>query len=235
MFKTGSKVMVLGSAVGLPYVFSNSVALRDKLYDSFGRPSAEVAQAAPPATPAVPAPPAWPAGPNPLVGDAGPHAIPPVAPWAAEQRPAHLEPVELRPLADVLRFDVTTAWVMANWSRVSTALSDIQLQGYRVALITGTGDGDLAGSLTYYFNPLQKVQRIVFQGTTGDARPLVQHLTTHYKFERQVTADPREFLFEVRYHGRPVSQLRMRPAPIVRQDDSRTRFEVSLYLERPEE
>ena len=69
-------------------------------------------------------------------------------------------------LAEVLRFDVTVAWVMQRWPRVSTGLPYLQLQGYRVPLVTGTTVADLAGSLTYYFNAQQQVQRI-----TCAARP----------------------------------------------------------------
>ena len=67
----------------------------------------------------------------------------------------------------------TSAWVLARWPRVSTRLANLDLQGYRVPLVSGTADGDLAGSLTYYFNSQQRVQRITFIGSTGDARPLV--------------------------------------------------------------
>ncbi len=60
----------------------------------------------------------------------------------------------------MLRFDVTVEWVMQRWPRVSTGLPYLQLQGYRVPLVTGTKVADLAGSLTYYFNARQQVQRI---------------------------------------------------------------------------
>ena len=71
-------------------------------------------------------------------------------------------------LAEVLRFDATVDWVLQRWPRVTTGLPYLQLQGYRVPLVTGTGLADVAGSLTYYFNARQQVQRITFRGTTGD-------------------------------------------------------------------
>ena len=78
--------------------------------------------------------------------------------------------IDIQPLAAVFRCDITPPWVMSQWSRVSTGLAELDLHGYRVALISGTREGDLAGSLTYYFNIQQRLQRITFQGSTGDAR-----------------------------------------------------------------
>lgn len=86
-----------------------------------------------------------------------------------EGSPISVEGTPVRDLAEVFRFDVTTDWILRHWPRVSTGLAQLQLQGYRVPLVTGTGEADLAGSLTYYFNARQKVQRITFCGTTGDA------------------------------------------------------------------
>ena len=96
----------------------------------------------------------------------------------------------------MLRFDVTASWVMQHWPRVSTGLPYLQLQGYRVALVTGTRVTDLAGSLTYYFNAQQQVQRITFRGTTGDPSVLVALLAGRYGFARRVMNDPGVVLYE---------------------------------------
>jgi hypothetical protein len=136
-------------------------------------------------------------------------------------------------LERVLRFDVTTQWVLGTWKRVSTSLSDLDLQGYRVALVTGTAENDLAGSLTYYFNPKQRVQRIIFLGHTGDARRLVHFLATQHAFTRQLTPDPSLYLYQVIERGKVMSEMRIKPASIVRDEQQRTRFEVNLVMERP--
>ena len=86
-----------------------------------------------------------------------PAGLPPEA-ASADRRlaiPAGPSPLETLPtptLAEVLRFDVTVEWVMQRWPRVSTGLPYLQLQGYRVPLVSGTSLRDVAGSLTYYFN-----------------------------------------------------------------------------------
>jgi len=138
-------------------------------------------------------------------------------------------------LGEVLRFDVTPDWVMQHWPRVSTGLGRLELDGYRVPLVTGAKPSDLAGALTYYFDPRQQVQQITFRGTTGDISNLVQLLTTRYKFARRVTNDPGLILYEtVGLDGRPTSIARMRPAWVVRSSDPHRRFEVDLLLSRPQ-
>lgn len=137
---------------------------------------------------------------------------------------------------DAIRFDATPSWVIARWPRVSSALAPLQLQGYRVVLVTGTAEDDLAGSLTYYFNARQQVQRITFQGTTGDARKLIQFLVSRYQFARRLVNNPRLFRYEVAVARGPArSYLEIRPAKVLRADDAHHRLEVSFVIERPDE
>jgi hypothetical protein len=148
--------------------------------------------------------------------------------------PQVLEGPPAQNLAEVLRFDVTTGWVLRRWPRVSTGLAELPLQGYRVPLVTGTAETDLAGSLTYYFNAQQQVQRIGFQGTTGDARELIRLLTTRYNFTRRLTNDPGLFVYEVSDpRGKPASVLRVQSAPVVKASEPHGRLKVELTLERP--
>jgi hypothetical protein len=140
-----------------------------------------------------------------------------------------LEGPSVADLGEVIRFDATPSWVISRWSRVSTAAAGPDLQGYRVALVTGTREDDLAGSLTYYFNNQQRVQRITFQGTTGDARRLVGLLTQRYGFQQQ-TSDPSTILYQVKWNGRPLSELQVRPARVLRADSVHARYDVALEI-----
>jgi len=145
-----------------------------------------------------------------------------------------LEGAPIRHLGEVLRFDVSPGWVMARWPRVSAGLARLQLQGYRVPLVTGTKATDLAGSLTYYFNAQQKVERITFHGTTGDARELVRLLTTRYRFARRLTNSPGLFVYEtVQPDGVPGGVLRITSAQVVKASEPYQRFRVELVVERP--
>lgn len=144
-----------------------------------------------------------------------------------------LEGAGVQDLARVFRFDVTTSWVLEHWSRVSTGLAEMEKQGYRVALVSGTRPDDVAGSLTYYFGPDQHVERITFYGSTGDARRLVAVLATQHGFLRVLTDDPGLFMYQVKEHGKPISELRIRASRVVRAEAPNSRFEVALIMQRP--
>jgi hypothetical protein len=136
-------------------------------------------------------------------------------------------------LADVIRFDVTPTWILGQWPRVSTGLGQLQLQGYRVPLVTGTAEDDLAGALTYYFNPHQQVQRIAFYGSTGNPGKLLALLNARFGFVRRLVNDPGLLLYEVPERGGPPqSTLRIESAQIIRASDPYHRYTVSLLIER---
>ncbi len=74
---------------------------------------------------------------------------------------------QINSLAEVLRFDIPPAWVMQHFPTVNTGVGDLQLDGLRVPLITGTRPDDLVGTLTYYFDRFQRVQRISLHAVTA--------------------------------------------------------------------
>jgi hypothetical protein len=137
-------------------------------------------------------------------------------------------------LKEVLNFDVTVAWVTQHWPRVSSGLSQVQLQGYRVPLVTGVGVADVAGSLTYYFDSRQQVQRITLRGTTGNPTPLIQLLASRFRFTRRMLNDPGLILFEsVDADNQLVGSLKIRSAPVIKASQPYTRYELDLVLNRP--
>ena len=147
-----------------------------------------------------------------------------------------LEPAPNQNLGDLLRFNLTPDWIVHRWPRVSAGLGNLQLQGYRVPLVTGTAESDLAGALTYYFNAQQQLQRITFSGTTGDARRLVGLLSAQFHLTRRLTNDPGLMVYEaVRPGNQPASALRIRSAAVLKASEPRRRFNVELVLERPDE
>jgi hypothetical protein len=170
---------------------------------------------------------------------AGEHAAAPAARGSIgpSQAPVSLTPddarIDIQPLAAVFRWEITPAWVMSQWSRVSTGLADLDLHGYRVALVSGTSEGDLAGSLTYYFNTQQRLQRITFQGSTGDARQLAYYLSAVHHLAPEPTNDPSLQLFRVRNGRTVLSELRIKAAAVVRRTSGLSRYNVNLFLERP--
>lgn len=156
------------------------------------------------------------------------------APGLAKPSPVTAAGPPIHPMPEVFRFDISPRWIADHWPRVSTALAQLQLQGYRVPLVTGPAEDDLAGSLTYYFNPWQQLQRITFVGTTGDVRRLVTFMTSQYGFARRLTNDPGQFLYEVpSADGAPRGILWIRHFPVLKTDQPRQRYEVNLTLDRP--
>ncbi len=204
MFSRTWFAMMLFGSIALPYLFSSSFG-SSKTANPDGSPEAALAAHPPGQSPAGAKIPGGPTPPGPTFDDLG----------------------------QVFRWDLSSAWVLAHWPRVSAGLAEVELQGYRVPLVTGTASDDLAGSLTYYFNRNQRVQRMTFFGTTGDARRLVTLMATRFGFTRELTDDPSLFLYRVRDGKKVASELRIEPAHVIRADTPHRRFDVALWIERP--
>ena len=113
-----------------------------------------------------------------------------VLPGNAHGPNLNAQPLEFLPITnfeEVIRFDATQGWIKSRWKRVfPTPVAD-GLHGLRVALVTGTNSWDLHGSLTYFLDPSQRVQRITFRGWAGDATKLTNLLNQKYGFRPQQT------------------------------------------------
>lgn len=133
--------------------------------------------------------------------------------------------------ADYIRFDLAPNQIFDTWDRVTTVLSDTNLEGLRVVLVTGSRVDDIAGSLTYYFDQQHQTQRITFQGTTGDPTRLIQFAKDTYQMQQQPTLDAA--LYVAQWNGQPTSALRVFNAPVVRADQTHTRYDVQLEINRP--
>jgi hypothetical protein len=211
---------LLGASIGVPYVMSQSGPVP--------RPATT-----PPAGGPYFASPA-----NPIGGPGRPASqmMPPPlftnSPLAATAAASTIEGARFHSVAEVLRFDVTKEWVYSNWARKSTGLADPELYGVRVALVTGTGLTDLAGSLTYDFSQQGQVQHISFLGRTADTTQLVQFLTTTYQLERR-DAPAGEQLYQVGSGEQVFSELHTRPESVLSSASPHGSFVVELELERP--
>ena len=145
-----------------------------------------------------------------------------------------LPPVEGAPVAnleDVLRFDITPQWVMQRWSRVTTQLANLDMEGIRVPLVTGTESGDLAGSLTYYFDNQKHVQRITFHGYTDHEAKLTGLMIKKYGLKLEPSLG--RGLYLAKWSGRPKSALWIKNASVVRADQPWSHLEIQLELNRP--
>jgi hypothetical protein len=147
--------------------------------------------------------------------------------------PEYLGGPPVNHVAEVLRFDIAPAWVTARWPRVTTTISENGLEGLRVPLVTGTRPSDLAGSLTFYFDPYQRVQRLTFEGHTGDASQLVEVITQHYQLQPEPALHAG--MYVARWNGRPTSVVRISRAPVVTHDSPRSQLQILMELNRPSE
>lgn len=224
MFGRGWVVFFLAGAALLPYALSQPT-VKSVLSSPLQLLSKSVTETTKPAT----------------AGTAAPKDAAAKTPAKTEPQLAAVEPrkassaAALIPLEQALRWDVKPAWVLVAWPRVTTELSDLDLQGYRISYVSGTTESDIAGSLTYYFDGALRLQKLTFTGSTGDAKRLVQFVMSQHHFQRRLGDDPSLYLYQVEQDGQALSELRVKAAPIVRTGNPMRRFEVSLEMRRPEE
>jgi len=113
-----------------------------------------------------------------------------ILPGNAHGPDLNAQPLQFLPVTnfeEILHFNVTQSWIKSRWKRVSTTPVVDGLHGLRVALVTGTNSWDLHGSLTYFLDPSQRVQRITFRGWAGDSTKLTNLLTQKDGFRPQQT------------------------------------------------
>ncbi|TWT73254.1 DUF6690 family protein [Allorhodopirellula solitaria] len=134
-------------------------------------------------------------------------------------------------IRQALRFDLTPSMILGRFSRVSTVLADLQLEGLRVPVVTGTRADDLAGTLTYYFDHSGAIQRINLHGFTGETDRIVATLTNHYGLQTEQTLDAG--VYTKRWNGIPVHLLRITHAPVVFSDAVHQKYTVFLELNQP--
>jgi len=132
--------------------------------------------------------------------------------------------------AEIFRFDLTPNHIMDRWEQVSASLRHLDLHGYRVPLVTGIEQTDLAGSLTYYFDTRQQLRRITFVGTTANPLRLSQFMMNQYGFRRVVNNDPRR---ESYTGGQAVrGYLSIAPSELIDRNSSTMNFTIELRMER---
>jgi hypothetical protein len=132
---------------------------------------------------------------------------------------------------EVFRADITPQWVTQRWPRVSTITAEVGLEGLRVPLVSGTRLDDVAGTLTYYFNPYHQVQRLAFDGFTGDERRLLTMLTAVYGLKPEPTLNAG--MYVSRWNATPTSVLKIARAPVITAASPHAQLHLQIELNRP--
>ena len=134
-------------------------------------------------------------------------------------------------LADVLSFDVNPNWVKTHWSRVTTMLSETDLHGMRVPLMTGTEAYDVAGSLTYFFNAQNVVERIQLRGFTNNPERVVGLVASRFQLTQYASIGPGLYMRFL--EGSPIAVLRLEHSPLQDSANPMAQFAVEMELNRP--
>jgi hypothetical protein len=135
----------------------------------------------------------------------------------------------------LFRFDLQPEDIAIQFPRVSTHLIESGLSGMRVPLVSGTNPSDLAGSLTYFFDAQNQLQRVAFQGTTGNPSGLIDLMQSQFGMKAEPTLGGGTFL--ARNRGNPQviqSALRMRRAPVMREDQPLYKYFVNCEVNHPD-
>ena len=128
-------------------------------------------------------------------------------------------------------FDISPAWVSQHFARVTTVLADLQLDGLRVPLVTGTDPTDIAGTITYYFDRSGQLQRVNIHGFVGDPTDVAQTMQTHYQMTAEPTLDAG--VYTVRWNGIVSGLLKLSRAPVMYSNARHPRYTLFLELNQP--
>ncbi len=158
-------------------------------------------------------------------------AVGAVNPGQAQSSEPALPNAPVSDFREVLRFDITPAWVPQHFTRVTTVLADTKLDGLRVPFVSGIQPSDIAGSLTYYFDAQQSIRRIQLIGVCGDPTILVNLMLQYYHLQPEPNLGGH--LYTSRWNNRVTSVVHLTPAPVIYSHDSHSRYQIFLELNQP--
>ena len=147
---------------------------------------------------------------------------------------ANAIPLEIMPIQDmgeIFRFDISPNWVKQRWDRTSITAGDIGLSGMRISLVTGVNATDLFGALTYYFDARQTVQKITFQGWSGDPTNLINFMRSAYRFRRQPSSSAGLYLAQDR--NRSTGVIYMQHPRVIRSNNPTQQVAIMLEVNNP--
>ena len=142
----------------------------------------------------------------------------------------HLDGGLIMSIEEILDFHITPKQITNRWARVSFHVQDNGLHSYRVPVVTGEKQDDLAGSLAYLVDENEKLQRIDFLGFTHDPSTLIEVM----KREHRMTKRPShvQALYIKSQNKLPVSALRIIASEIISTSAPANPLKVRLELNR---
>ncbi len=146
--------------------------------------------------------------------------------------------MKVTPMEDILRFDRSPGWIVGHWNRVDTVSSKTPWLGYRVMVLTGNNNDDLAGVLTWYFDH-REMKRIEFSGQTGDIRKILAYLSRRFGMVLNSESTASHYIYESsllsqgNWDGKK-SRINIYPAKTFLANRQKEYFDLDFTLERPE-
>ncbi len=144
------------------------------------------------------------------------------------------QPMTFQPVIsfyEILNWDLTPDMIRSRFDRITVLETDYGLQGMRVPLVTGVNLYDLHGSLTWFFDESDTLQRISFRGWTGDATALANILETQFGLSPPKGAG--SHLYVARRGRKVTSAALFKFAPVLETRKSNEQIVVAFELNNP--
>ena len=141
----------------------------------------------------------------------------------------HAEGGRIADFNSVFQCGAPRSWVQRTYDNISET-ADGEREGLRVTLVTGNTLEDLAGSLTYWFDRHGRVERIHFQGVTGNPAKLASFARRSQKMVAREY--DRDALFVRSGKEGPLHLLHVSRQPLVNVNTLHGRYQVTLELNR---
>ena len=142
----------------------------------------------------------------------------------------HAEGGQISSFNKIFQCGAPRSWVQRTYDDASRTM-DQQREGLRVTLVTGEKLEDLAGSLTYWFDRQGQVERITFQGVTGNPAKLVSF--AHRSHKMVARRCERDAIFVRDGKNGPLHLLHISRLPFVNVQTQYGRYEITLELNQP--
>lgn len=158
----------------------------------------------------------------------------PVATSAAFPGSLPVQPMTFQPVMsfhEILNWNLTPDMVRSRFDRITVMDTDYGLQGMRVPLVTGVNPYDLHGSLTWFFDESDTLQRISFRGWTGDATALANFLESQFGLAPQNRAS--SHLYVARRGRKVISAALFKFAPVLESRKSNEQIVVAFEINNP--
>jgi|GEM_PF-2230011 hypothetical protein len=145
------------------------------------------------------------------------------------------QPLQFMPVQDlgqVFRFDWTPELITQRWERVSVIEEGDGLRGLRVAFVSGVNATDIHGSLTFYYDASQVLQRIGFRGWTGDPAGIINLAQSTYQLQPRRSNVSGCFVSSS--WGRTKGVLLLKPPAVIRAELPQQRMAILFDLVNPQ-